>query len=645
MEMSETEKALEDLESKIAVQNYNGAYNSLLRFLQKTSVHRSKKDEMFTGFSEEQAVYIATRFTAAVNFLFMQKAFALNQQGFNHLLPYQSNYAAIAYISPFKNSDFVIRRILNMDKDGAQADNIQMHDFLKLLFLWSPYSRVTLPFKEFLAEYPNLVAPVILSAMRALSYIEEHAHKNRESLIQMLAELGEFDFKIGHDDRLASMIGPAWMNVSYATSPNKYDAKIPLNYSYKQWMKGKGIKEPALPKPRKLKEKPVLAVVNEVLNATHAMYRTYGDILLELKEHFHTIGFYCSELMQEDVFHTFDEVVELPNNMSDVKKLVGKIIKKQPDVIVYPSIGMNNVLIPVTNLRIAPIQIAFLGHPNSPRSSAIDYIACETCSVPYTKVFTEKILDMGGTLPMQSLEKLSQWKKPDKSVLKKKKQLDIAVPSMVMKLNYEYLSFLDRIKNSVSRNIRFHFFPHIQGITMANARESIHKILPESEVHPPYAYVNYLAKLAACDLHLGPFPFNNSNGNVDSLLAGLPMVVLRGDPSRVGVEGIADVSVLEKAKAPAEMIAENLEDYFEKACRLIEDDEYRHEMTQKVLAIDLDATIFEKSSAVRAAEAILDVYKNHEKYMESDRQVISIFEENLEDTIPDKMVSGDPIVG
>lgn len=625
MEMSETEKTLEKLESEIAVQNHNAAYNIMLKFLKKTSVHRSKKDEMFSGFSEEQAVYIATRFTAAVNFLFLQKSFALNEQGYKHLLPFQTNYAAIAYISPFKNSDFVIRRILNMDEEGAHADNIQMHDFFKLLFLWSPYSRVELPFKEFLNVYPHFVTPVVLSAMRALSYIEEHSHKNRETIIKLLAELGEFDFKIGNDDRIASMIGPAWMNVSYATSPNKYDAKIPFNYSYKKWMKGKGVKAPALPPTRKLKEKPVLGVVNEVLNATHAMYRTYGDTLIKLKEKFHTIGFYMTDLMNENVFETFDEVVELPYAVGEIKKIVGKIVKHSPDILLYPSIGMNNVVVPMSNLRIAPIQLAFLGHPNSPRSGEIDYIGCETCSIPYTKVFSEKILDLGGTLPMQSLEGRIQWVRPDKEFQKDKKQLDVAVPSMVMKLNYEFLSFLAKIKSSVKRNIRYHFFPHIHGITMANAREAIHKILPESKVHPPYGYVNYLAKLAACDLHLGPFPFNNSNGNVDSMLAGLPMVVLRGNPDQVGVEGIADVSVLEKSRAPTEMIANDLDDYFEKACRLIEDDAYRKQVTEKVLNLDLNSSMFEKSSALRAVEAIWDVYQNHEKYMASDQQVVSMF--------------------
>ncbi|MCG8670532.1 MAG: hypothetical protein MI867_14030 [Pseudomonadales bacterium] len=624
MEMSETELSLEKLESEIAVQDHNAAYNTLLKFLRKTSVHRSKKDEMFSGFTEEQAIYIATRFTAAVNFLFLQRSFALNEQGLRHLIPYQSNYAAIVYISPFKNSDFVIRRILNMDEEGAHADNIQMHDFFKLIFLWSPYSRVQLPFKDFLNTYPQHVTPVVLSALRALSYIEEHAHENREAIIQTLVELGDFDLKFANDDQIASMIGPAWMNISYATSPNKYKAKLTFNHSYKKWMKTKGVKAPALPAVRKKKDKPVLGIVSEVLNATHAMFRTYGDTLKELRTKFHTIGFYVSGLMDENVFDVFDEVVELPNVMGEVKKVAGGIIKKQPDILLYTSIGMNNVLVPITNLRIAPIQMAFLGHPNSPHSTEIDYIGCETCSIPYTKVFMEKIMDLGGTLPMVSLQDRTKWVRPEKE-FKEKKQLDIAVPSMVMKLNYEFLAFLAKIKANVSRNIRFHFFPHIHGITMANARSAIHKILPESKVHPPYAYVNYLAKLAACDLHLGPFPFNNSNGNVDSMLAGLPLVVLRGDPDKVGVEGIADVSVLEKSKAPQEMIANNLEEYFEKACRFIEDDEYRWEMTRKIMDIDLNETMFEKSSAANAVTAMWDVYENHEKYMASEQQVVSAF--------------------
>lgn len=621
-DMHETEKALDNLEAEIALQKYNAAFNALLNFLSKSSVHRSKADAIFSGFSNEQIEYIATRFVGAVNFLFLQKAFKLNEQGFQNLLPFQSNYAAIVHLTPFKNCDHIIRRILNMDDEGKHSNDLDLYDFLKLVFLWSPYSNVQLPFKEFLQVYPQYMTPVVLSSLRALNYIEENSHANREAIIQTLAELGEFDLQLQKDDRLASMVGPAWMNVSYATSPNKYDAKVPLNYSYRQWMKHKGINEPKLPPFRKLKDKPVLGIMNEALNRSHAMFRCYGDTIIALREKFHTVGFFTRDGFNDNVKDAFDEVLELPHYLGEIKKTVGKVIKRQPDMLIYTSLGMNNIMMPIANLRIAPIQIAFLGHPNSTRSKTIDYIGAETCSVPYTKVFNEKIIDFGGTLPMQYVDDGGRWQRAESPSFEEKKQLDIAVPSMVMKLNNEFLQALKLIKLSVSRNIRFHFFPHISGITYHNACRAIHNVLPESIVHPPYRYSEYLKKLSECDLHFGPFPFNNSNGNVDSLKAGLPLLVLRGDPDRVGVEGIADVSVLEKSGAPSEMIADNLDEYIAKACKLIENDIYRQNITQAVYDLDLSTTLYDKGIADLAVNAIWSVYQNHESYIASDEKVI-----------------------
>ncbi|OUS29688.1 hypothetical protein A9Q99_08415 [Gammaproteobacteria bacterium 45_16_T64] len=620
MEMSTIEKDLEKLESCIANQDLNAAFKSLLVIFKKTSVHRKKQDEVFGGWTEEQVQYIATRLVGAVNFLFLQKTFKLNEAGFSQLVPFQSNYAAIVYLTPFKNSDFVIRRILDMDEDGNHSDDISLHSFLKMVFLWSPFSKVQLPFKEFLTNYPEIMTPVVLSCFRALNYAEKHSHENREEVVRTLVEMEGFDLEI-NDDRVASMVGPAWMNLSYASAYNKYEAKRVFNRSYESWMKRRGVKEPKFPVVRTLKDKPVLAIMSEALNVTHAMFRCYGDTIIGLKERFHTIGFHCRGCFNENVHFAFDEIVELPDSNSDIKKAISLVLKKQPDMLIYTSLGMNNVMIPMANIRLAPIQMAFLGHPMSTQSRHIDYIGAETCSIPYTRVFSEKIVDFGGTLPMYKVDDKSKWKAPKTHVRENKKQLDIAVPSMLMKLNHDFLSMLILIKERVSRNIKFHFFPHVPGITYQNAMKAIKTVLPDSVVHPPFNYKMYMEKLSACDLYLGPFPFNNSNGNVDALKVFLPMVVLRGDPELCGVEGVADVSVLEKAEAPSEMIADTFEEYYELALKMIEEDDYRESIAKKLFDLNLDETLYNTDTAVRAVEAVWNTYINHEAYQNSDEKV------------------------
>ena len=215
-----------------------------------------------------------------------------------------------------------------------------------------------------------------------------------------------------------------------------------------------------------------------------------------------------------------------------------------------------------------------------------------------------------------------------KSRNRDKKQLDIVVPSMVMKLNYEFLSVLNNIKNNVSRNICYHFFTNVSGISLLNARKTMRKILPDSIVHPPYGYQRYLETLCECDIHFGPFPFNNTNGNVDSLVAGLPMVVLRGDPEKDGVESVADVVVLQNAGAPEEMVANTVDEYFDLACRMIDDDEFRDRISQKVNDLNLESSLFDNDGALETTNALWDVYVNHDKYQMNEIKHINVKEDN-----------------
>ena len=245
--------------------------------------------------------------------------------------------------------------------------------------------------------------------------------------------------------------------------------------------------------------------------------------------------------------------------------------------------------------------------------------------MPSTKVFHEKVIDFGEMLTMERLEEDLTWKRPDPAQKANKPHIDIVIPSSVMKLNFVFLSLLKKIKENTTKNIRFHFFPNVVGIAFASAEDSIKQVIPDSIVYPRMSYSDYLSTLATADLHFGPFPFNNTNGNVDSLTVGLPTLVLRGDPKTVGVEGIADASLLEAAGAPDELIADNLEMYYERAIRLIEDSEYRKGFQDRINQLDMADTLFSETGSRKAVAAIWDVYQNHEAYQKSNSRVVSIY--------------------
>lgn len=51
---------------------------------------------------------------------------------------------------------------------------------------------------------------------------------------------------------------------------------------------------------------------------------------------------------------------------------VERIAATRPDMVYYPSIGMDPNIIALVNLRLAPIQIISLGHPATSNTDTID---------------------------------------------------------------------------------------------------------------------------------------------------------------------------------------------------------------------------------------------------------------------------------
>ena len=78
--------------------------------------------------------------------------------------------------------------------------------------------------------------------------------------------------------------------------------------------------------------------------------------------------------IHENVHDAFHKVVCFPDDVKEMKKCVGLILKQKPDMILYSSLGMQNAVIPLATLRLAPIQMMVLGHPAPSRMPEIDYV-------------------------------------------------------------------------------------------------------------------------------------------------------------------------------------------------------------------------------------------------------------------------------
>lgn len=617
---------LDKFEHLVFNKEYEKAYQQLLRMLQATSVHRKKADKLFGGLTREQRDYVATRFVSAAFQLFLDKAFNLNVSGYEALSTYGRNFAIILSLTPYKNADHVIRHLVGQTEVATSKDTMNIYDFRKLLFLWSIYSDVQLPLDRFCREHPDLMKYVMFNALTFNCYVDPCVSGRRDNLLNLLAG-DDFDLKL--DNKTISFAGPLWMYTTYSDNPDKHYAKDKINRAYRNWALNHGLKEPDLPSTRKIVDKPKMVVVVEQMTKNHAVYRCYGKALKSIRKRFHTVGMAFKEYVDDEAMDVFDEQVYFkPDIVNDIKKNVGKIIKQKPDVILYLSLGMQNSTIPMATLRLAPIQMLFPAHPATSRIETIDYLINEEGGQPSKRNdLSEKLILLPkGSFSYTDQSGFMHIKVQKNHVTREgKKIIKVAIPAFSMKIGSQVIDALQKIKEKAESEVEFHFFPHLNENSYIQFQDAIEKRLPNSVVHLPYTYKNYLSRVGECDLYLSTFPFCNYNGTVDSIKVNLPVLALDSG----GLEGAGEVVLLRQLGFPEWVISKTREEYIETAVELIDNEKKRQQLSEFCASVDVGKVFDDLNHAVdKTGDALYQLYLVHDRVQEMDKKVIHLDELN-----------------
>lgn len=614
---------LDKFENLVSRRDHHGSFNQFLKILNASSIHKSKPDKAFGGLSKEQVVYLATRFVAAANTMFLDNEFNLNQTGYETLQILGRNYSVIVALTAFRNSDHVIRHLVGQAEYGDKKDSINVHCFMKFLFLWSVYSDVILPFDDFVVRQPDIMKYLIFNGLTYVSYVSENVDKRREFMLELLAK---DDFPLTLDDNCVAFAGPVWMYTAYANTSLKHKAKVAINKAYHKWMLECGVKEPQLPARRPIKAKPKIVVIVEQMTINHAVYRCRGPALESLKEKFEVVGMGLKDYVDDQAIKVFDDFVYFgPNILKDMKSNVGKIIKQNPDMILYISLGMQNMTIPLATMRLAPIQGCLLAHPTTTEMSTIDYVFSQESHAKGAEEFDETlVLIPDGSFPFENRGNVG-FAHVEENALRiddSPEVVKVAIPSAAMKLNSVFIKFLSNIVKKAERKIEFHFFPHVKGLAYYQLENDIKAILPNSVIHLPYGYDQYLLKIGECHLHMSPFPFGNTNGNIDSTKMGVPIIAMRGK----GKESIIDCGMLRRMGMPEWVVAENEEEYEALALSLIHNDDKRKELLEFIKTIDLNEVFFTTKKDHGFVNSVNEVYLKHELIQERNIKEITLEE-------------------
>lgn len=299
----------------------------------------------------------------------------------------------------------------------------------------------------------------------------------------------------------------------------------------------KGIKSKGTAPPFENNPNPKsIAIVTERWHRNHAVYKSQGPLLEQLREHYKLTLIWTNppDLVPSTmVTDYFDEVHHAYFTREGQLRIPDEVLKNDYQLVYFPDIGMSDESIWMSNFRMAPIQVVGYGHPDTTGDgNEIDYFICGQVEKDADAAYSETRVLIPG------LAQEPAWP----SVERQHNYVDDGVVRINCvwgpdKYNHTLLTMLAEInKRALQVNPEttheFHLFgspglnryaalpPFIREVT---------RLLPNAYVHSQWEYVDYMREAEKHDFALNSFPFGCYNVLVESLWMGIPFLTLVGD--------------------------------------------------------------------------------------------------------------------
>jgi predicted O-linked N-acetylglucosamine transferase (SPINDLY family) len=263
------------------------------------------------------------------------------------------------------------------------------------------------------------------------------------------------------------------------------------------------------------------------------------------------------------------------------------ILGKQLDVLIYPEIGMNPLTIKLASLRLAPVQVAAWGHPETTGLPTMDfYLSAEDFEPPDAQQnYSEQLVSLPHLgccyqpAPVTVVE-------PDFKCL----GLDAEAPILICPgTPFKYDPQYDRVLIEIVRNIRrcqlvFFFFNGAPEMS-----EKLHRRLVAVFEKSGLDFNEYAAFVAwqplpvfygllqRAAVYLDTIGFSGFNTAMHAIDCNLPIVTREGRFMR----GRLASGILRRLGLP-ELVARTEEDYIALASRLVLDAGYRHGIRERI---------------------------------------------------------------
>jgi protein O-GlcNAc transferase len=290
-----------------------------------------------------------------------------------------------------------------------------------------------------------------------------------------------------------------------------------------------------------------------------------------------------------------------------LRRWVVAIEGKHPDVLIYPEVGMDPMTVRLASLRLAPVQIAAWGHPETTGLPTMDYyVSAEAFEPPRAREhYTEELV---------ALPRLGCCYTPSPAIAGNPDLAGLGIDSEAPILlcpgsPFKYAPQYDSVLIGIARKLgrcQFVFFVYerrelsdtLCERLVANFARSGLDFRDHGVFIPWQARASFHGLMRRADVFLDTIGFSGFTTAMQAVECGLPIVTREGRFMR----GRLASGILRTLGIP-ELIAGGEDDYIELAVRLSLDAQYRRHIRQRIE--NSRDVLFGDTAAVRALEDFL----------------------------------------
>ena len=552
-------------------------------------------------------VHDANRLAAAISSLATNSGYSITYGDVARFACYKRTIAQIFEISDHCGTAHLLESIGSRRGNGALSLGPQE---TAKLFLCLSLNHMSDALVDLLRRQPpGLAVPVILGMLSEQTLWSPLVQAARAKLL----ERADNWKTAGILPVTVTKMAPAYMGCSYADADHKHEIKRYLNDLAREYALAKGCEDARSSGSRRLKKRPTVVIPAELYEEGHAVHRIFGADIRSLTTRFETVLMTPSGTIDKTLTDLFSRVDSTAFDAANPAQFCQALLRHEPDIVYYPTVGMRFMSILLANLRLAPIQITTFGHPATTNSRCIDYAVVHDGVVVDESTLSETILVREyGAQFLEHSDRLSI----SPNIRRNPERIHVAVPAWQRKVTPEFLRTCREIANRAQRPVRFAFFPNSIGSAFQAFKKRVESMLP-AEVLPSTNYAQYMQWLNQCDVFLSTFPFGATNGIIDAARLGLPVVNRKGRE----MHSMIDSLMIAELGAPDWLSTETVDEYIDSAVRLIDDDALRVSLSEQLVGADV-RTVFlhdqDRDDFVRVFEA---AYRHHEILASSGRKL------------------------